>query len=170
MSKKNFDTSKAVEPTGVIVDVLKRDAKKIGIDDLDQMSIYSLGRFCDQAARNNPNKFPNRDDFKTYYIYSRGIVIASDVGQADKDRLMKEFPEAIFEQEFDQIGYEAALSEYSYYESVVRQVFVWGLYYLKDVMDNPKATKCLLMAWDRSHYSGYADVANEFSELVKLIK
>jgi hypothetical protein len=44
------------------------------------------------------------------------------------------------------------------------------MYYIEDLLDNPKAVKAFTIAWDRRHSGGYSEIANEFGELIDLIK
>ena len=54
--------------------------------------------------------------------------------------------------------------------SVIRQVFVWGMMYLTQTMNNPKAPILMEKSFKKSNQEQYYDVASEFMEYVDLIK
>jgi hypothetical protein len=156
--------------TGVNTDVLLNDAKTLGID-LSKESIYSLGRKCDELSRNNDvAPYPSKKDFTFYYGYKGGEVVAKKVTKAEIDELKRTVANLTTESEVDDAAFKKAMDAFTHRNALIRQVFVWGLYYLTDILDNPKAAKAFSIAWEQGHSSGYAEVANYFDDLADLIK
>ena len=160
---------KVYEPTGVILEVLFADAQKLGID-LDQESIYSLGRKCDELSRSSSIPYPKKQDFILFNAYSKGAVIGTKLTKADLDKLKTEKSGVVSEPEYNDVEYRKAMSAYSDHQAVIRQVFTWGLFYLSGIMDNPKAPKLFSIAYEKGHSSGFQEVANEFDDMLELIK
>ena len=67
-------------------------------------------------------------------------------------------------------AYRKAMDDYSHQAAVIKQVFTWGLFYLADILDHPKATRMFNLAWGYGHSAGYSDVANYFDDMLSLIK
>ena len=160
---------KVYEPTGVILEVLFADAQKLGID-LDQESIYSLGRKCDELSRSSSIPYPKKQDFILFNAYSKGAVIGTKLTKADLDKLKTEKSGVVSEPEYNDVEYRKAMSAYSDHHAVIRQVFTWGLFYLSGIMDNHKAPKLFSIAYEKGHSSGFQEVANEFDDMLELIK
>jgi hypothetical protein len=173
---------KVYEPTGVILEVLFADAQKLGID-LDQESIYSLGRKCDELSRSSSIPYPKKQDFILFNAYSKGAVIGTKLTKADLDKLKtddviiglsgirhSEKSGVVSEPEYNDVEYRKAMSAYSDHHAVIRQVFTWGLFYLSGIMDNHKAPKLFSIAYEKGHSSGFQEVANEFDDMLELIK
>lgn len=52
----------------------------------------------------------------------------------------------------------------------IHDEFRKSLFETFDVVDNPKRDKAFAIAWEKGHSNGYSEVANEFADLVDLIK
>ena len=61
----------------------------------------------------------------------------------------------------DRDSLNEAIEAYRQKQALIRQVFVWGLYYLSGVLDNPKACRAFNIAWQKGHSNGFAEVASE---------
>lgn len=70
----------------------------------------------------------------------------------------------------DRDSLNEAIEAYRQKQALIRQVFVWGLYYLSGVLDNPKACRAFNIAWQKGHSNGFAEVASEFDDLLPLFK
>jgi hypothetical protein len=170
--------------TDVNTEVLFSDAKKLGLvffksvpfnkslNDVEGNvidSIYDLGKACDELSRNPKVMYPSKESYRRYNVYKGGKVLGENLTLEEKSDKMKEFPKALVEPvELD--TYNDDLDKYRTYQAMIRQTFSWGLYFLEDLLDNPKAIKAFSIAWEKGHSSGYGEVANEFSDLVDLIK
>jgi hypothetical protein len=170
--------------TDVNTEVLLADAKKLGIVfyqsipfnlSLDNVSgivvesIYGLGSECDKLMREPKVKYPRKGDYVRYNVYQGGKVLGEELTAEQKGELMKQNPKALIEQvEID--DYRIDLDKYHTYQAMIRQTFAWGMYYIEDILDNPKAIKAFNIAWEHGHSAGYAEVANEFGTLLELIK
>jgi hypothetical protein len=170
--------------TDVNTEVLFSDAKKLGLvffksvpfnkslNDVEGNvidSIYDLGKACDELSRNPKVMYPSKESYRRYNVYKGGKVLGENLTLEEKSDKMKEFPKALVEPvELD--TYNDDLDKYHTYQAMIRQTFSWGLYFLEDLLDNPKAIKAFSIAWEKGHSSGYGEVANEFSDLVDLIK
>jgi hypothetical protein len=164
--------------TDVNTEVLFRDASTLGISfhdpnrprDLNVFhSIYSLARECDQLSRKVP--YPSKDNYRRYNVYQKGKVLGENLTLSEKNHVMKEHPKALVEQ-VEHDSFKDDLDKYNTYQAMIRQTFSWGMYYIEDLLDNPKAVKAFTIAWDRGHSGGYSysEIANEFGELIDLIK
>ena len=112
-----------IEPTGVNVAVLKKDAAVLGIENLDELNIYRLARVCDQ----------------------RMCELAVDQTADVEDRRDV--------------------------TALVRQVFVWGLFYLTKTADNPKSVIALRIIEEAEHEPrNYYEVATQYETLLQLFK
>ena len=167
--------------TDVNTEVLFRDAAQLGLvfyrsESFDQnykgtliQSLYDLGCACDELSRNPKVKYPSKESYRRYNVYKGGKVLGENLTVSEKNDKLKEFPKALVEP-VDLDTYSDDLDKYHTYQAMIRQTFSWGLYFLEDLLDNPKAIKAFIIAWEKGHHSGYGEVANEFSDLVDLIK
>lgn len=118
------------EPTGVNVEILKRDANEYcGIENLDDISISRLAVICDNELVHLEDNFPSRHN------------------KIEWDR-------------------------YLHKNAAVIQVYQWGLFYLTDTMENPKATTAEVISRDgKPLKSGWLyDNACRYLKLLELIK
>lgn len=119
---------------------------------------------------NVPVKFPNRNDYTTYYVYSKG----DRVFKGTKEGLDKEFPEGIgnrvMEKDFDKDSYTVARKEYYNEANKLQDEFQDDLFKEFGVEHNPKRDKCYSLAYEYGHSSGFSEIYTHFSEFVELIK
>lgn len=179
MTATTSKSSVVHEATGVNQEVLLKDAKTLGIagqpgNYLCDLSVYQLGAICGELQRHNPHPYPKKSNFTTYVAYGNGKVIAEKL-TAEKVRALINIRKAdgkttLSEEVLDDVAYYAAKEAYETYEAMVRQTFIWGMFYIEDVLDNDKAHKAFNLAWDHGHSAGYAEVASYFSDYVELIK
>lgn len=155
--------------TDVNEEVLFNDAITLGIN-LDQLSVQGLGRICDEKMREDKVPYPHKSNFKTYNVYKGGKVLGFDVTDEERLNLMASNPGSIVEPMFNDEKYKAACDARNHYHAMIRQTFIWGMFYIENVLDNPKAHKAFSIANENSGRNGYQEIANTFEELVELIK
>lgn len=149
-------------------------ANEFGFDIENGGSTYALGQACDALSRNPEVPYPHKSDFDIYHVYKKGKVLAS--GKMAEGELSAHDLEAyaadgaVIEKELDEEAYKAAKDAYNTYMNKVRTLFVDGLFYLTDTLDNPKADKAYSIANERGHSSGYSEIAMNYDDLVELIK
>lgn len=162
------DSSKIHEATDVNERVLFIDALHLGID-MDRITVQGLGRICDEKIREDKVPYPRKENFKTYNVYKGGKVLGAGVTDAVRHQLNKENPGAIVEPMLDEVAYKAARDARNHYHAMISQTFIWGMFYIESVLDNPKAKLAYNIASEMSRGDGYQAIANTFEELVELI-
>ena len=136
---------------------------------ISQISIYDLGKFCDEISRKD-RYYPKKSDFTTWNVYRKGEVLARGLNH---DQLLAHTVQAIgaiAEPCVDDAKYAEAVELYRSYSRMIEELFLGGLFYLTDTLDNPKATKAYSIAYERGHSSGYQEVAGNYDALLELIK
>jgi hypothetical protein len=96
---------------------------------------------------NNRKKFPS----------SPGLSICPTCGSKYKDPVKK-------------ASYDRRRKEYSEEQASLENLFKHALFFYTNVEDNPKADSAYSIAWEKGHSSGFAEVYNEFMDIVDLIK
>ena len=129
-------------------------------------------------------KYPNKDDFKTYYVYRKGEKLfegnKDELADFAKNRGLNA-PETFstealrrhgftVEIDVDELTYKMAREAYGKAMSDKATEFYNDLLDEHDLKDGPKVAKAYQIAWEHGHSSGFGEVANWFSELVDLIK
>jgi hypothetical protein len=147
---------------------LWKEAHELGID-IERDGIY-IGRQCDEASRNNPIPYPNKNDFKAYNAYQGGKVLGTNLNECQRDAIRLNNKDVLIETMFDEESYKTAKDDYHEYSAKIYRVFNWGLFHTYDLLDNPKAAKAFSIAWNHGHSAGFQEVANYFDDLVELIK
>lgn len=61
-------------------------------------------------------------------------------------------------------------NEYLAEDGRIHDEFRNSLFETFDVVDNPKRDMAFAIAWQKGHSNGYGEVANEFADLVDLIR
>jgi hypothetical protein len=115
--------------------------------------------------------YPNKLNYITYYVYDKGEVLWSGPSwEKDKSELKEKYPNAVIQEVLDEEGYKSHQQQYKEEQKQLNEEFEKDLFEEFGVSDNPKKYKALAYAWDKGHSSGYAEVYNEFSDIVELIK
>lgn len=115
--------------------------------------------------------YPSKLNYITYYVYDKGEVLWSGPSwEKDKSELKEKYPNAVIQEVLDEEGYKSHQQQYKEEQKQLNEEFEKDLFEEFGVSDNPKKYKALAYAWDKGHSSGYAEVYNEFSDIVELIK
>ncbi len=115
--------------------------------------------------------YPNKLNYITYYVYDKGEVLWSGPSwEKDKSELKEKYPNAVIQEVLDEEEYIGHKKQYKEELKQLNEEFEKDLFEEFGVSDNPKKYKALAYAWDKGHSSGYAEVYNEFSDIVELIK
>lgn len=117
--------------------------------------------------------YPNRDDFKTVYVYQKGVVLVDGIkltAMPPADLVLHKEEGHLVEESFDRPAYQAACDVYRAAESAKYLEFRRDLFEEFDVSDNPKANTLFNKCWERGHSGGYNDVYSIFSDFVDIIK
>ena len=159
--------------TGVIVEVLLSDALSIGLN-LDPMLVtsYQLARHVD--AEISKMKWVDRKDYNTYNVYFQGVVLGTKLTYQEANKIrtenQKEGREPLVETVFDEEKFKIDAEAYNHQMAIISQVFVWGLYYLNDLLDNPRAQQLYSLAYEKGHAYGYEEVVSQFMSMLPLIQ
>lgn len=118
---------------------------------------------------NVPVEFPERDDYTTCYLYSKGKVIyKGNIKEIRKK--YKNSSNMVTEKDFDRDAYTAARKKYSDAQNKLVEEFKNDLFEEYGVENNPKREKCYALAWEHGNSSGFSNIDMYFSEFVELIK
>jgi hypothetical protein len=122
---------------------------------------------------NVPMAYPNRDDYKKVFVYSKGKTIVNGVlvSQIDANAI-KEYRSAgcTIEEDFDKDAFYAETRKYGALQTALELEFKADLFDEHGVTGHPKAQRAFDIAWDYGHSSGYSEVANYFDDLADLLK
>lgn len=119
-----------------------------------------------------PMAYPNRDDFKKVFVYSKGKTIVNGAKRSEcTDAEMSDYRAKGYtvETDFDKDAYYAETRKYGAINSALEAEFKADLLAEYGVTGHPKADKCFSLAWDHGHSSGYGEVKNYFDDYVELI-
>lgn len=122
---------------------------------------------------NVPLVYPNRDDYKKVFVYSKGKTIVNGVPRSKiDDATMKDYRAKGYsiEEDFDKTGFYDESSKWTKARNDLEAEFKVDLLDEHGLTGHPKADRAFTMAWDRGHASGYQEVANEFDDLADLLK
>lgn len=119
----------------------------------------------------NVGPYPLKKDSTNFHVYFKGKKVGTwHATGISKRELVKSYPSAVIEEDFDAEAFSYALNKYNVKAGQLREEFIQDLFKEFDVSDNPKARKCYDIAYGRGHSYGYSEVYNEFADLVELIR
>lgn len=120
------------------------------------------------------NSYPQKKDYMKHYLYDNGKCIFENYHeqyhQAEKMQVFSKHPNAVKQTILDKVNYDAAIAAYTEELNSSIREFKKDLFAEFGVSNNPKAELCYSLAYDRGHSSGFSEIYNEFSDLVKLIQ
>lgn len=113
---------------------------------------------------------PRSNDFKKFYVYSKGTVIATGVMNPTDAQLIEWRDKGFkIETEVDDVAYRAASMAHATNRNRLAAEFKADLFADYGVSGD-KAEKAFKIAYDERHSAGYQEVIDLFSDLVELIK
>lgn len=119
--------------------------------------------------KTNPVPYPNRETFKSVYVYSAGLVVWHGTAE-DFNEVRKQYHGNCTETIFDEESYRAARDRYQAEQQRLNDEFYADLLEEHGVTGHPKAQKAYNLAYEYGHSAGYQEVALHFADLVELIK
>jgi hypothetical protein len=127
----------------------------------------------DFSKYKNTLPYPSRDEYKTTYWYSRGVLVwEQKPGQkpVKLQTLGPEMQDCIVERTYDDDALKASRAAYNKETAELYALFKNDLFADLGIQDNPKREKLFTKAWEDGHSAGYSEVYNCALGLVDLIE
>lgn len=123
----------------------------------------------DEDYKNNA-PYPNKKDFTTIFVYSKGVVLFKGTREEVEQELGKDFGKKyVVEISVDEVDYKKVRDAYYAEENRLYEKFKQDLFEEYEVENNPNREKAFSLAWENGHSSGYSEVAGYFDDYVDLI-